>query len=104
MQLGCSVIVLTAALLIPNVDGFAVPTNFNCKNSLISDEWRKLVLNFHNGKRRLLAQGKQPSLNLPAPWAKNIGELTLSTCPAPSITLRNEMTSPTKLMAETSIP
>ncbi|EPB72333.1 SCP-like protein [Ancylostoma ceylanicum] len=71
MQLGCSVIVLTAALLIPNVDGFAVPTNFNCKNSLISDEWRKLVLNFHNGKRRLLAQGKQPSLNLPAPFSTN---------------------------------
>ncbi|KAL6731457.1 hypothetical protein Aduo_002324 [Ancylostoma duodenale] len=34
---------------------------FACRNSLISDDWRKMVVNFHNDKRRILSSGEQPN-------------------------------------------
>ncbi|EPB72329.1 SCP-like protein [Ancylostoma ceylanicum] len=59
-----------------NVTAYSVPTNFGCKNSLISDEWRKAVLRFHNNKRRALAEGKVKTKDgKAAPMAKNMNEL-----------------------------
>lgn len=34
---------------------------FGCRNSLIADDWRAMVLNFHNDKRRILSSGQQPN-------------------------------------------
>ncbi|EYC12048.1 hypothetical protein Y032_0048g1585 [Ancylostoma ceylanicum] len=34
-------------------------TSFGCRNTLISDEWRKAVLDFHNRNRQRVAEGKQ---------------------------------------------
>ncbi|EYB87844.1 hypothetical protein Y032_0256g361 [Ancylostoma ceylanicum] len=36
---------------------------FGCNDNLITDEWREMVLNFHNDKRRKVAEGKQTSKN-----------------------------------------
>ncbi|RCN35091.1 SCP-like protein [Ancylostoma caninum] len=32
---------------------------YGCVNSMISDEWREMVLNYHNDQRRRVAEGKQ---------------------------------------------
>ncbi|ETN86790.1 SCP-like protein [Necator americanus] len=50
---------------------------FGCRNSLISDEWRAMVLTFHNDKRKTLARGDQPGKdgNKLSP-AKQMNELT----------------------------
>lgn len=52
---------------------------FNCKNSLISDEWRAFVLNFHNDRRRSLARGQVASVpGKVAPPATKMNELVSS--------------------------
>ncbi|KAK6727586.1 hypothetical protein RB195_005337 [Necator americanus] len=54
-----------------------VPTFFGCKNSLISDDWREVVLKFHNDNRKNVAENKQASKDGKLmPYAKNMNELT----------------------------
>ncbi|EYC12186.1 hypothetical protein Y032_0048g1656 [Ancylostoma ceylanicum] len=36
-------------------------TWFGCRNTLVNDEWRQAVLDFHNNNRRTVAEGKQPT-------------------------------------------
>ncbi|EYC12075.1 hypothetical protein Y032_0048g1599 [Ancylostoma ceylanicum] len=49
---------------------------FGCKNTLIADDWREMVLKFHNDKRRLLSKGSVTSKDgNVAPWGTNINEL-----------------------------
>ncbi|EYC42650.1 hypothetical protein Y032_0522g2886 [Ancylostoma ceylanicum] len=66
---------LSVTFLFSNVNGFDVPKPFGCKNSLISDEWRQMVLETHNKYRAKLSEGKQPSLGKPAKAAKKMNEL-----------------------------
>ncbi|EYC36877.1 hypothetical protein Y032_0847g2665 [Ancylostoma ceylanicum] len=49
-----SLLVVVVALL-----NGADMTDFGCENSLITDEWREMILNFHNDKREIVAMGKQ---------------------------------------------
>ncbi|EPB72820.1 SCP-like protein [Ancylostoma ceylanicum] len=59
------------------VGALIVPSSFGCKNSLISDEWRKMVLEFHTKNRRIVTQGKQRTEGSKTmPVAKNMNELT----------------------------
>ncbi|EYC12155.1 hypothetical protein Y032_0048g1641 [Ancylostoma ceylanicum] len=59
-----------------NVEAYEIPKSFGCKNSMISDEWRKYVLDYHNTKRKRLANNKQAcGNNKMAPFAKNMNEL-----------------------------
>ncbi|ETN78847.1 hypothetical protein NECAME_18170 [Necator americanus] len=58
-------------------DAVEAAESFGCRNSLISDEWREMVLTFHNKKRRTVSVGDQVSKNnqkLPA--AKKMNKLT----------------------------
>ncbi|RCN43634.1 SCP-like protein [Ancylostoma caninum] len=48
---------------------------FGCKNDLISDAWRDMVLNLHNDFRRKLAQGTVQGQNGLLPVGKNIKQL-----------------------------
>ncbi|EYC12172.1 hypothetical protein Y032_0048g1648 [Ancylostoma ceylanicum] len=57
------------------IETFDVPTSFNCRNSLIADEWRKMVLEFHNDKRRDVSDGKQQNGGKVMPAAKDMNEL-----------------------------
>ncbi|KAL6729085.1 hypothetical protein Aduo_000172 [Ancylostoma duodenale] len=57
------------------VEAFAIPTSFNCQNSLIADEWRRMVLEFHNERRRDVSEGKQRSGDKVMPAAKDMSEL-----------------------------
>ncbi|EYB99852.1 hypothetical protein Y032_0119g803 [Ancylostoma ceylanicum] len=58
------------------VGALIVPSSFGCKNSLISDEWRKMVLEFHTKNRRIVTQGKQRTEGSKTmPVAKNMNEL-----------------------------
>ncbi|KAK6757764.1 hypothetical protein RB195_015529 [Necator americanus] len=54
---------LLAAIIVvftvPAIDATATTKMTGMRNSLISDQWRKTVLNLHNGFRRTLASGKQ---------------------------------------------
>ncbi|EYC30528.1 hypothetical protein Y032_0005g2699 [Ancylostoma ceylanicum] len=60
----------------PNgVETAEVSAAFNCKNSLIADDWRKLVLNFHNERRRRVSAGEQPYKGGIMPSAKVMNEL-----------------------------
>ncbi|KAL6725221.1 hypothetical protein Aduo_007288 [Ancylostoma duodenale] len=52
-----------------------VPAAFNCKNTLIADEWRKVVLNFHNERRRKVASGEERDKAGTIGPAKNMNEL-----------------------------
>ncbi|KAK6728012.1 hypothetical protein RB195_005583 [Necator americanus] len=56
---------------------FAIPKPFGCKNSLISDDWRTAVLNFHNEHRRTVAMGEQTCDNgtKTMPVSKKMNEL-----------------------------
>ncbi|EYB99887.1 hypothetical protein Y032_0119g822 [Ancylostoma ceylanicum] len=59
-----------------DVSALTVPNEFKCKNTLISDEWRKMVLKFHNDNRRKVVEGKQPTKDSKyMPIGKNINEL-----------------------------
>ncbi|EYB99867.1 hypothetical protein Y032_0119g811 [Ancylostoma ceylanicum] len=62
--------------LFHNIVALEVPSEFNCKNSLISDEWRREVLKFHNDYRRRVAEGKQATKGGTMPAAKDMNELT----------------------------
>ncbi|EYB99908.1 hypothetical protein Y032_0119g835 [Ancylostoma ceylanicum] len=54
-----------------------VPKDFGCKNSLISDEWRRAVLEYHNKLRRKVAKGEQPTKGSKfMPAAAKMNELT----------------------------
>ncbi|EYB99898.1 hypothetical protein Y032_0119g828 [Ancylostoma ceylanicum] len=55
-----------------------VPKDFGCKNSLISDDWRRAVLDYHNKLRRKVAKGEQPTNGGKAtmPAAAKMNELT----------------------------
>ncbi|VDN23711.1 unnamed protein product [Cylicostephanus goldi] len=44
-----------AAFYVNNV----APVDFNCDNPLITNEWRQMVLDFHNENRRKVAKGEQ---------------------------------------------
>ncbi|EYC07209.1 hypothetical protein Y032_0071g526 [Ancylostoma ceylanicum] len=68
-------IFVTLALLRDIVETADVPAAFGCRNSLISDEWREMVLNFHNDKRRNVAIGKQNFKGGTMPKAQNMNEL-----------------------------
>ncbi|EYC12175.1 hypothetical protein Y032_0048g1650 [Ancylostoma ceylanicum] len=57
------------------IETFAVPKSFNCRNSLIADEWRAMVLEFHNERRRVVSEGKQLNSGKMMPAAKNMNEL-----------------------------
>lgn len=49
---------------------------FGCKDSLISDDWRQMVLDFHNDNRRRVARGDQISdTDKPMPKAKDMNKL-----------------------------
>ncbi|EYB95194.1 hypothetical protein Y032_0162g3399 [Ancylostoma ceylanicum] len=50
-------------------------TAFNCKDSLISDEWRETVLSAHNENRRELAKGSQMGKAAALPKATKMKEL-----------------------------
>ncbi|KAK6733585.1 hypothetical protein RB195_017376 [Necator americanus] len=63
--------------LVAETETAAVPTSFGCRNSLLSDEWRALVLTFHNDKRRALASGDQENKDgTKLKPAKKMNELT----------------------------
>ncbi|EPB71056.1 hypothetical protein ANCCEY_09848 [Ancylostoma ceylanicum] len=51
------IIILQLSLIIT----ISEATSFGCKDTLISDEWRKAVLDYHNRIRRRVAEGKQPT-------------------------------------------
>ncbi|EYC12062.1 hypothetical protein Y032_0048g1591 [Ancylostoma ceylanicum] len=70
-----SQIVIAQLFLIVAVSG---TTPFGCKNTLISDEWREIVLKFHNNIRRKIAQGNQPTKTAGKvmPVAQDMIELT----------------------------
>ncbi|KAL6724601.1 hypothetical protein Aduo_019474 [Ancylostoma duodenale] len=70
-------ILLILVVVVPNtivtVEG---TTAFNCRNSLISDEWRQFVLDQVNAYRRSLARGEVLDVNnRPLPMAKNMSKL-----------------------------
>ncbi|EPB73742.1 hypothetical protein ANCCEY_07179 [Ancylostoma ceylanicum] len=48
---------------------------FGCKNELISDAWRDMVLTLHNDFRRKLAKGTVQGKNARLPVGKNIKQL-----------------------------
>ncbi|EYC42660.1 hypothetical protein Y032_0522g2889 [Ancylostoma ceylanicum] len=86
MWLGALLTASVIWLLFHDVASYDVPTKlrisykpipgFGCKNSMISDEWRTYVLNFHNKMRRNLATGKvKAANNQMAAMAVNINEL-----------------------------
>ncbi|EYC26534.1 hypothetical protein Y032_0010g1209 [Ancylostoma ceylanicum] len=50
---------LTVSLTLLQIISASGTTNFGCKNSLISDQWREKVLELHNKYRRTLAKGDQ---------------------------------------------
>ncbi|EPB67251.1 SCP-like protein [Ancylostoma ceylanicum] len=56
-------------------DGFAFATAFGCKNTLIGDNWREMILKVHNDMRRKLAKGQQAGKNGALPYAKNMKQL-----------------------------
>ncbi|KAL6729084.1 hypothetical protein Aduo_000171 [Ancylostoma duodenale] len=61
---------------IPNlIETFEVPKSFNCRNSLIADEWRRMVLEFHNERRRVVSEGSQVNGDKKMPSAKDMNEL-----------------------------
>ncbi|RCN48542.1 SCP-like protein [Ancylostoma caninum] len=66
MELAVLVVLLATLQLYANTATSA--TEFNCYNTLITDEWRQMVLDRHNELRRRLAQGNQrgKTANLPA--------------------------------------
>ncbi|KAK6733575.1 hypothetical protein RB195_017369 [Necator americanus] len=51
-------------------------TSFGCRDSLISDEWRTMVLKYHNDKRRSVSRGDEPNKTGTLKPAKKINELT----------------------------
>ncbi|KAK6757759.1 hypothetical protein RB195_015526 [Necator americanus] len=71
---------LLAAIIVvftvPAIDATATAKMTGMKNSLISDQWRKTVLNLHNDFRRTLASGKQMGKNGPLNGAKDMNELS----------------------------
>ncbi|EYC43900.1 hypothetical protein Y032_0477g2171 [Ancylostoma ceylanicum] len=69
-----SVILLFAAVQLFS-DGFASGTEFGCKNAMIADEWRDMVLNLHNDLRKKLARGKVKGQNGMLPFGKNLKQL-----------------------------
>ncbi|RCN43635.1 SCP-like protein [Ancylostoma caninum] len=57
-------------------DGVASSTAFGCKNAMIPDEWRNMVLNHHNEYRRKLAKGSQAgSTGAALPYATKMSQL-----------------------------
>ncbi|KAL6741918.1 hypothetical protein Aduo_015125 [Ancylostoma duodenale] len=50
---------LAVSVVILQIISTTGTTNFGCKNSLISDEWRDKVLDLHNKYRKTLAKGDQ---------------------------------------------
>ncbi|ETN85466.1 hypothetical protein NECAME_16754 [Necator americanus] len=70
-------IIFVLANVACNVAAMEVPKSFGCKNSLISDDWRKMVLDFHNSGRKNVAENKEASKDSKLmPFAKNMNELT----------------------------
>ncbi|EYB93396.1 hypothetical protein Y032_0183g962 [Ancylostoma ceylanicum] len=69
-----SVVVLLAAVQL-YFDGVISATAFGCKNELISDAWRDMVLTLHNDFRRKLAKGTVQGKNARLPVGKNIKQL-----------------------------
>ncbi|EPB71049.1 SCP-like protein [Ancylostoma ceylanicum] len=70
--------ILIAALQLNSnyVAGFTVPTEFGCKNALLSDEWRRTVLEFHNKNRQKLARKQVATKGgALAPYATKMNEL-----------------------------
>ncbi|KIH67257.1 SCP-like protein [Ancylostoma duodenale] len=61
-------------LLQLSTNAFAT-TAFNCKNSLITDEWREAILNLHNQNRRKVADGKQRGESALLPKAAKMNQL-----------------------------
>ncbi|EYB87830.1 hypothetical protein Y032_0256g351 [Ancylostoma ceylanicum] len=61
--------------LLPNV-AVSSATAFGCNDRLISDEWRQMVLDYHNEQRKKVAQGKQKSNDGNMPAGNHIFELT----------------------------
>ncbi|EPB76218.1 SCP-like protein [Ancylostoma ceylanicum] len=61
MGINARIPTLTSSLLVVVVAllNGADMTDFGCENSLITDEWREMILNFHNDKREIVAMGKQ---------------------------------------------
>ncbi|EYB87829.1 hypothetical protein Y032_0256g351 [Ancylostoma ceylanicum] len=60
--------------LLPNV-AVSSATAFGCNDRLISDEWRQMVLDYHNEQRKKVAQGKQKSNDGNMPAGNHIFEL-----------------------------
>ncbi|KAL6729300.1 hypothetical protein Aduo_000370 [Ancylostoma duodenale] len=73
MELAVLVALLTTLQLYANTAASA--TEFNCYNTLVTDEWREAVLNRHNELRRRLSEGKQTGADDTFPKAGNINKL-----------------------------
>ncbi|KAL6744508.1 hypothetical protein Aduo_017435 [Ancylostoma duodenale] len=69
-----SMVILLAAVQFYS-GGVAFATAFGCKNTMIGDEWREMILNIHNDMRRKLAKGQQAGQNGALPYAKNMKQL-----------------------------
>ncbi|EYB87840.1 hypothetical protein Y032_0256g357 [Ancylostoma ceylanicum] len=69
LQEGIAVIVLHA-----NV-GASSATAFGCSDSLIADDWRQAILDYHNKHRKTVAEGKQASGGGKMPGAKDMNKL-----------------------------
>ncbi|EYC43910.1 hypothetical protein Y032_0477g2177 [Ancylostoma ceylanicum] len=69
-----SVILVFAAVQLFS-DGLASGTEFGCKNAMIADEWREMVLNLHNNLRKKLARGTVKGQAANLPYGKNIKQL-----------------------------
>ncbi|EYC43068.1 hypothetical protein Y032_0505g2671 [Ancylostoma ceylanicum] len=52
-------IISIISILVNDDMALEIPKNFGCKNSMISDDWRRAVLNYHNTLRKKVAEGKQ---------------------------------------------
>ncbi|EYB86858.1 hypothetical protein Y032_0272g936 [Ancylostoma ceylanicum] len=50
---------LTLFVVVVALVNGADTTAFGCENSLITDEWREMILKFHNDKREIVAMGQQ---------------------------------------------
>ncbi|KAL6744507.1 hypothetical protein Aduo_017434 [Ancylostoma duodenale] len=69
-----SLILLFAAVQLFS-HGFVSGTAFGCKNAMIADEWRDMVLNLHNNLRKKLARGTVKGKAANLPYGKNIKQL-----------------------------
>ncbi|RCN35089.1 hypothetical protein ANCCAN_19051 [Ancylostoma caninum] len=67
---------LTLLIVVVALLNGANSTVFGCENSIIPDDWREMILNFHNEKREIVSQGKQvDKSNNPLPPAQQMYRL-----------------------------